>query len=148
MKIVLLQEVDNLGAPGDVVEVADGYARNFLIPRRFAAPAVKGSVRHAERVRKGHDERLRKAITEAEGVAAALTAKPVRLRARAGEEGKLFGSITAADVAEELEKLAGKHIDRHDVRLAEPIRSLGTHEVSVHLHPQVHAPVTVEVVRQ
>lgn len=148
MKIVLLQEVDKLGGPGDVVDVADGYARNFLIPRRFAASAVKGSVRHAERVRRARDDRVRRAVEEAQRIAASLTSGSVRIPARAGEGGKLFGSITAADVADELAKLADQPIDRHDVRLAEPIRSLGTHEVTVHLHPQVEAPVTVEVVRQ
>jgi large subunit ribosomal protein L9 len=87
-------------------------------------------------------------MARAQALADKLTASPVRLAARAGEEGKLFGSITVADVAEQLSTVAGVGIDRHDVRLAEPIRSLGTHEVVVHLHPQMNASVTVEVVRE
>ena len=148
MRIILQREVDSLGVPGDVVEVADGYARNYLIPRGMAAPAVKGAVKHAERLRSAHDERQRKAVAEAQSVAAALTARPIRIPARAGEEGKLFGSITVADVATHLQEVAGQPIDRHEIRLPEPIRSLGTHEVVIHLHPDVNARVTVEVVRQ
>ena len=148
MKIILQRPVEKLGDPGDVVEVADGYARNYLIPRGLAAPAIKGAVRHADRLRKTHEERTRKAVAEAQALADTLTASPLRLEARAGDEGKLFGSITAADVAEELGRAAGSPIDRHDVRLPEPIRSLGTHEVVVHLHPQVNATVTLEVVRR
>jgi large subunit ribosomal protein L9 len=148
MKIILQREVDKLGAPGDVVDVADGYARNYLIPRGMAAPAVKGAVRHADRLRKAHEERTRKAVAEAQALADRLTASSVRLAARAGEEGKLFGSITVGDVAEQLGKVAGVAIDRHDIRLTEPIRSLGTHEVVVHLHPELNATITVEVVRE
>jgi large subunit ribosomal protein L9 len=148
MKVILQRQVDKLGAPGDVVEVADGYARNYLIPRGMAAPAVKGAVRHAARLRSAHQERTRKALADAQALADRLTASPVRLPARAGEEGRLFGSITVGDVAEQLGKVAGTAIGRRDVRLAEPIRSLGTHEVVVHVHPELNATVTVEVVRE
>ncbi len=146
MKIILQREVDKLGVPGDVVEVADGYARNFLVPKGLAMPASKGAVRHAERLRRAHDERVNKAISEAREVAGKLSGAPVRLTARAGEEGRLFGSITAGDVAEELERVSGVPIDRKRVNLVDPIRSLGTHEVTIHLHPEVNATVTVEVV--
>ena len=146
MKIILQREVDKLGVPGDVVEVADGYARNFLVPKGLAMPASKGAVRHAERLRRAHDERVGKAVSEAQEVAAKLSGAPVRLTARAGEEGRLFGSITAGDVAEELERTSGVPIDRKRVNLVDPIRSLGTHEVTIHLHPEVNATVTVEVV--
>lgn len=148
MKIILQKEVDKLGAPGDVVNVADGYARNFLIPRGLAAPASRGGVRHAERLRKTHLERVQKAVGEAQAMADKLSATPVRIPARAGEEGRLFGSITVVDVAEELTKVAGEPIDRKRIHLPEPIRSVGTHEVTVHLHPDVNATVTVEVVAQ
>ena len=147
MKIILQKEVDKLGAPGDVVEVADGYARNFLIPRGMAAPATKGAVRHADRLRQAHDKRTRAALDAAQTVADRLTAGPLRIPAKAGEDGRLFGSITAQHLAEEIEKMAGVPIDRRDIA-AEPIRSTGTHEVTVHLHPQVNAAVTVEVVSQ
>jgi len=145
MKIILQKEVDKLGVPGDVVEVADGYARNYLVPRGLAAPATKGMVGHAQRLRKAHHERVRKAVDEASALAGTLSAQPLRIPARAGEDGRLFRSVTAADLARELEKVAGQPIDRRDVHLEEPIRSVGTHEVKVHLHPEVDATVVVEV---
>ena len=148
MRIILLQPVEKLGVPGDVVTVADGYARNFLIPRGMATRAVKGAVRHADRVRRGHDERVRKELGEARARAERLSARPLRIPARAGGEGRLFGSITVADVARALEAASGETIDRRRVNLSEPIRSLGTHEATVHVHPEVDARVTVEVVPQ
>ena len=148
MKIILQREVDKLGVPGDVVEVADGYARNFLVPKGLAMPASKGAVRHAERLRRAHDERVGKAVAEAREVAGKLSDTTVRLTARAGEEGRLFGSITAGDVAEELQRVSGVPIDRKRVNLVDPIRSLGTHEVTIHLHAEVNATVTVEVVAE
>jgi large subunit ribosomal protein L9 len=148
MRIILQKEIDKLGAPGDIVQVADGYARNYLIPRGLAAPATKGTVRHAERLRAGHEERQRRARQEAEAVASRLAKAPVRIAAQAGEEGRLFGSITAQDVADEVGKQLDHPIDRRRVHLDEPIRSLGTHEVKVHLHPEVDATVTVDVVAQ
>ena len=147
MKVILQREVDKLGAPGDVVEVKDGYARNFLIPRGLAAPATKGGMRHADRLRSTHQTRVQKAVTEARAVADRLGAKPLRIPARAGEDGRLFGSVTAADVADAL-TAAGAVVDRRHVHLEEPIRSVGTHDVAVHLHPEVNATVTVEVVPQ
>jgi large subunit ribosomal protein L9 len=146
MKIILQSEVEKLGAPGDIVQVADGYARNYLIPRGLAAPATKGAVRHAERLKSGHEERLRRARTDAEGTAARLAKTPVRISAQAGEDGRLFGSITAQDVADELSRALDEQVDRRRIHLDEPIRSLGAHEVQVHLHPEVDATVTVDVV--
>jgi large subunit ribosomal protein L9 len=147
MKIILHKEVEKLGAPGDVVEVADGYARNFLIPRGLAGPATKGATRHADRLRQAHDKRTRAAVEAAQAVASRLSSGPLQVQAKAGEDGRLFGSITIHHLAEEIEKLAGVPIDRRDIS-AEPIRSIGTHEVSVHLHPEVNATVTVEVIAQ
>jgi large subunit ribosomal protein L9 len=146
MKIILQREVEKLGDPGDIVQVADGYARNFLIPRGLAAPATKGAVKHAERLRSGHEERLRRAKAEAEATAARLAKAPLRISAQAGEDGRLFGSITAQDVADELSKTLDEQVDRRRIHLEEPIRSLGAHEVQVHLHPDVDATVTVDVV--
>jgi len=148
MKVILQREVDKLGTPGQVVDVKDGYARNFLIPRGLASPASKGGVRHAERLRKAHDTRVQKSLTEAREIEGKLTAGPIRMKAKAGQEGKIFGSITVAELAVELSRTAETEIDRKRVRLDEPIRSLGTHEVTVHLHPEVDAVVTVEVVPQ
>jgi large subunit ribosomal protein L9 len=147
MRVILQREVDALGAPGDVVEVKDGYARNFLIPRGMAVAATKGGMRHADRLSKSHRDRVEKARKEAESIATSLVATPVRIPARAGDDGRLFGSVTAADIAAELTR-AGTPVDRKDVRLDEPIRSVGTHEVHVHLHPDVNPAVTVEIVPQ
>jgi large subunit ribosomal protein L9 len=146
MRIILQKEVEKLGDPGDIVQVADGYARNYLIPRGLAAPATKGAVRHAERLKSGHEERLRRAKADAEATAARLAKAPVRIAAQAGEDGRLFGSITAQDVADELSKTLDEQFDRRRIHLQEPIRSLGAHEVQVHLHPEVDATVTVDVV--
>jgi large subunit ribosomal protein L9 len=145
MKIVLHKEVEKLGVPGDVVQVADGYARNYLIPKGYAAPATKGAAKNSDRLRRAHDQKVQKAVLEAREVAAKLTASPLQVTARAGEEGKLFGSVTSADIARELEARTGATVDRRTVHLAEPIRSLGTHEATVRLHPEVEAVVTVEV---
>jgi large subunit ribosomal protein L9 len=147
MKIILHKEVEKLGAPGDVVDVADGYARNFLIPRGMAALASKGAIRHADRLRQAHEKRTRADLEAAQAIAERLSAAPLRVSAKAGEDGRLFGSITVPHLAEEIEKLVGVPIDRRSL-VAEPIRSTGTHEVTVHLHPDVNATVTVEVVAQ
>jgi large subunit ribosomal protein L9 len=147
MKVILQREVDKLGAPGDVIEVKDGFARNFLIPRGLAAPATKGGMKHADRLRAAHQTRVQKVVTEARAIAERVAATPLRIPARAGEDGRLFGSVTAADVADQLTK-SGTPVDRKHVRLEEPIRSVGTHDVVVHLHPDVLATVTVEVVPQ
>jgi large subunit ribosomal protein L9 len=147
MKIILQKEVQKLGGPGDVVDVADGYARNFLIPRGLAAPASKGAVRHADRLRQTHEKRTRADLEAAQAMAERLTAVSLRVPAKAGEDGRLFGSITVQHLAEEIEKVVGVPIDRRHL-IAEPIRSIGTHEVTVHLHPEVNATVTVEVVPQ
>jgi len=148
MKVILQKEVDKLGVPGDLVDVADGYARNYLIPRKLAAPATKGGVKHSERLRRAHQDRVQKAVGEAQSVADRLTGSNVRITARAGEDGRLFGSITVATVADALSAAAGTPIDRHDVNLPEPIRSTGVHEVVVRLHSQVAPTVSVEVVPQ
>jgi large subunit ribosomal protein L9 len=148
MKVILQREVDKLGVPGDVVDVADGYARNFLIPRKLAIPATKGGVKHAEALKQAHESRIRKALQEAQATADKLGSTTVRIRGRAGEDGRLFGSVTPTKVAEEIEKASGLSIDRRHLDLAEPIRSVGTHEVLIHLHPEVTAAVTIDVVRE
>ena len=146
MKIILQQPVDKLGVPGDVVEVADGYARNFLIPRGMAMSASKGAVRHAGRLKQAHDQKAQQALTEARATADRLGAAPLRIPSRAGDDGRLFGSVTVADVADAIQQTAGVDVDRKRIHLPEPIRSVGTHEVTIHLHPEVNASVSVEVV--
>jgi len=146
MRVILQQPVDKLGVPGDVVEVADGYARNYLMPRGMAVKATKGGEKHVQSLQRAHTTRVSQARADAEQVASRLIATPISVRAHAGEEGKLFGSVTASDVAEAIERQAGIRIDRHDVHLDEPIRSVGTHEVRVHLFAEVDPVISVEVV--
>jgi large subunit ribosomal protein L9 len=145
MKIILQKTVERLGDPGDVADVADGYARNFLIPRGLAVRAEKGAVRHAESLKRAHQARTTAQKGELETVAARLVETPLVVTARAGEEGRLFGSITAADIVEALSAQAGVSVDRRDVHLDEPIRSVGTHEVTVHLHAEVDPVITIDV---
>jgi len=146
MKIILQKSVDKLGHPGDVVEVADGYARNYLMPRGIAVKASKGAVKHVDSLKRAHAVRVNEAKVEAETVAQRLIASPITVRAHAGEEGKLFGSVTAAEIAEAIDRQAGVRVDRHDVHLDEPIRSVGVHEVRVHLFPEVDPILSIEVV--
>ena len=148
MKVVLQRPVEKLGVPGDVVDVADGYARNYLVPRGIAVRATRGMVRHQESLRRAHQIRVAKGKADAEAVASRLMASPLQVSARAGDEGKLFGSITAEALAEEIERQTGVSVDRRDVRLSEPIRSLGAHEVRVRLYPEVEPIISVEVVAQ
>ena len=145
MKIILQKPVEKLGVPGDIVEVADGYARNYLVPRGFAVKATKGGERHIDSLQRAHGTRVNKAKAEAESVASTLAATPILVAAHAGDEGKLFGSVTPADIAEAIERQAGVKVDRHDVHLGEPIRSVGVHEVRVHLFADVDPVVTVQV---
>ena len=148
MRVILHRAVDKLGVPGQVVDVADGYARNYLIPRGLAAPASKGEVRHSARLKQAHEKRVQEALSEAQATADRLAGAPLRIPARAGEDGRLFGSVTVTDVATAIERTTGLGIDRKRIHLPEPIRSVGTHSVAVHLHPDVNASVTVEVVAQ
>jgi len=146
MKVILQKPVDALGVPGDVVDVADGYARNYLVPRGIAVKATKGMVRHADSLRRAHEVRVDKEKNEFEAIASKLTSMPITVSARAGDEGKLFGSITAAELSDALKAQAGVEVDRRHIHLAEPIRSLGTHEVRVRLFAEVEPIVSVEVV--
>ena len=146
MKIILQKPVDKLGVPGDVVEVADGYARNYLMPRGLAVKATKGGVKHVDSLQRAHAVRVNEEKAEAEQLAQRLIGAPVQVTAHAGEEGKLFGSVTPSDVAEAIERQLGFRIDRHDVHLDEPIRSVGVHEVRVHLSAEVDPVISVEVV--
>jgi large subunit ribosomal protein L9 len=147
MKIILQKPVEKLGNPGDVAEVADGYARNYLIPRGIAVRAEKGTTRHAESLKRAHGNRLTKRKGEYEALASKLiSGGPLVIPARAGEEGKLFGSVTAADIVAVIKGRIDYEIDRHDVRLDDPIRSIGTHEVKVKLFHEVEPILTVEVV--
>ncbi len=148
MKIVLREDVEALGNKGDLVEVADGYARNFLVPRGLAMKATRGVVAQAESMRRNRSARDARDRADAQDVATKLTAKPITVIARAGEGGKLFGSITSADIATAATAQTGVELDRKAITLAEPLKELGTTEVAVRLHPDVEAAITVEVVAE
>jgi large subunit ribosomal protein L9 len=148
VKIVLRSDVANLGRKGDLVEVADGYARNYLVPKGLAMTASKGSARQSEAMRRSRQVRDTKEREGAEAMARLLESRRIEITARAGEGGRLFGSVTTTDVAEALEAQAGVHLDRRKLHLDEPIKTLGVHEVPVRLHPDVHVAITVEVVAQ
>lgn len=145
MEIILREDVPHLGRRGEVVKVADGYARNYLIPKRLAylvTPGIKKQVETETRAKKSRDIRERK---QAEVALARLKDVPViRFQRRAGETGTLFGSVGNADIGEELTKL-GLEIDKRQVRLSEPIKRIGTHRVTVHLYKDLEAEVVIEV---
>lgn len=148
MKIVLRSDVANLGRKGDMVDVADGYARNYLVPKGLAMQATRGVTRQAEAMQRSRTVRDTKEREGAEALARQLAAKRVQITARAGEGGRLFGSVTSADLAEALEAQTGVAIDRRKLHLDEPIKTLGVHEVPVRLHADVSPVITVEVVAQ
>jgi large subunit ribosomal protein L9 len=146
MKVLLQKPVDKLGSPGEIVEVADGYARNYLVPRGLAIKAGEGMVRHAESLKRAHGLKLGKEKAEFEVIAQRLIAAgEITISARAGEEGKLFGSVTTADIAEAVTAKTGVAVDRKDVHLSEPIKSIGAHEVRIHLTQDVDPLITVNV---
>lgn len=146
MKVVLATDVDTLGHKGDVVTVADGYARNFLVPKGLALTATKGALRQADQMRRAREEKERKIREEAAARVERLAADSIYISARAGEGGRLFGSVTKSDVGRAVKEQLGEEVDRHQIRLDDPIRNLGTHKVEVHLHEDVNALVTVEVI--
>jgi len=148
MRVVLRADIDTLGHKGDLLEVADGYARNYLVPRGLAIRATKGVVKQAEAMRRNRDARDARDRKAAQGIADRLTGRRIEVPARAGEGGKLFGSVTAADVAAALQSQAGVEIDRRNLRLAEPLKELGTAEVPLRLHPDVEAVLAVDVVAE
>ncbi|MFZ4583789.1 MAG: 50S ribosomal protein L9 [Acidimicrobiia bacterium] len=148
MKVVLRDDVENVGNKGDVVEVADGYARNFLVPRGLAMKATSGVVKQSESMRRNRAAKDARDKAAAEDLASSLASRTFTIAARAGEGGKLFGSITTADVAAAVAAQGGTELDRRKIELGEALKELGPAEVSVKLHPQVVATLKVEVVAE
>ena len=146
MKIILTEDVKDLGHKGDVLEVADGYARNFLVPKGLALVATRGSLKEAERLRKSREEQVRQARAAAEEVAQALVGQHVVLAARSADEGKLFGSIGRRDIAAAVEKYTGVAIDAEHIDLRLPIKEIGLHEIRVQPHPDVEFQLTLDVI--
>ncbi len=146
MRIVLHHQVSGLGNRGDLVDVSDGYARNFLIPKGLARQASTGVEAEAQAMKKAWTARDARDREAAEDIAKSLVSKGITISMRAGGEGKLFGSVTTADIAEAIHAQAGIELDRKMIDLAEGIRSVGSHSVTVHLHHDVQFPVNIEVV--
>jgi len=147
MEVILRQHVDNLGRRGEIVKVADGYARNYLLPRKLALPATAGNKQHVERERRLFEAREAEERGQAEAIAARLTAITVEIARRVGDTEQLYGSVTASDIAEFL-KGKGFDIDRRKLILPEPIKAIGEHEVPLKLHRDVTVPLKVHVVRE
>jgi large subunit ribosomal protein L9 len=147
MRVVLRSDVPNLGKGGDMCEVADGYARNFLFPKGQAIPANSGIANQAAKMRRARETKDAHDRQVAETVARKLVQQVIRIPMRAGPEGKLFGSVTTANIADAIAEQAGLEVDRYRLHLPEPIKTLGTHEVPLRLHAEVEFPVTVEIVR-
>lgn len=146
IKVILTKDVSELGKKGDVVNVADGYARNYLVPRSMAVKASSGAMRQAETMRDARVESENRALEEADRVKTALEGTKVVIAARAGDEGKLYGSIGSAEIADAILKFAGVDLDRKTIEIDEAIRSIGLHEVNIRNHPDVEFTVSLDVV--
>lgn len=147
MKVILKQDVDNLGDAGDIVDVADGFGNNYLLPRNLAMRASRGALKDAEAMRHARVKREAKTLEEATQQKERLEARAVRIPAKAGEDGQLYGSVGNVLVAEAVSEQLGVPVDRRRIPMERPFKELGTHEVAVRIHPEVVATITVEVVR-
>ncbi|QPP07651.1 50S ribosomal protein L9 [Streptomyces bathyalis] len=145
MKIILTNEVSGLGAAGDVVEVRDGYARNYLIPRRVAIRWTKGGEKDVEQIRRARKIHEIATIEQANEIKTRIEGANVRLKVRAGDQGRLFGSVTPADIAGAVKEAGGPEIDKRRIEVGAPIKTLGSHQVSVRLHAEVAAKIDIEV---
>jgi large subunit ribosomal protein L9 len=146
VKLILTQEVSGLGSPGDVVEVKDGYGRNYLVPRGLAIRWTKGGEKQVSQIRRARDARDIRDLGQAQELRAAIEGRQVRLTARAGSGGRLFGSITAADIVHAVRAAGGPELDRRRIEMPGHIKTTGSHTAMVRLHPEVSAKITLEVV--
>ena len=147
MEVILREHVDNLGKRGEIVKVADGYARNFLLPRKLALPATDGNRKHVERERRIVEAREAAEKVQAEAIAARLNMIDITITRRVGETDQLYGSVTAVDIADYL-KGKGFEIDRRKLILPEPIKAIGQHTVPLKLHREVTVPLKVNVAKE
>ncbi|MGQ0678959.1 MAG: 50S ribosomal protein L9 [Actinomycetota bacterium] len=145
MKVVLNTDMSNLGRKGDVVEVAPGYARNYLLPTKRAFTASKGALKQAQTMQRSRAQQEEREKVAWKTLAGRIAGEKLQVGARAGAEGQLFGSVTTSDIAQLLSLALGEEIDRRKVTLAEPIKSVGTHSYKVHLHAAVVAEGSIEV---
>ncbi len=146
MKLILTQEVSGLGGPGDVVEVKDGYGRNFLVPRGLALRWTRGGEKQIVTIKRARDVREVRDLGHAEEIRAQLERLSVSVPARAGSGGRLFGSVTVSDVVDAVKAAGGPDIDRRRIELGPQIKTVGSHTVTVRLHPEVAATIALDVV--
>lgn len=146
MKLILTHEVTGLGAPGDIVEVRDGYGRNFLLPRGMALPWTRGGEKQITTIKRARDARAISDLGHANEVKAQLASLDVTLEVRAGDTGRLFGAVTASDIVDAVSAAGGPALDKRSVQVPAPIKTIGAHTVTVALHPEVDATVEVDVV--
>lgn len=145
MKLILTQEVTGLGAPGDVVEVKAGYGRNYLVPRSLAMPWTRGSEKQIDMIKRARSAREIRSLDDAKEAATRLAGMKVRLQTRAGTGGRLFGSISTADIAAAVRNAGGPDLDKRKIEVQNPIKTVGSHQVRVRLHPEVSAAVDLEI---
>ena len=146
MKLILTQEVTGLGAPGDVVEVKDGYGRNYLVPRGLALRWTKGGEKTVESIKSARSSRAVRDHDHAAQIKAKLEASSVSVKVRSGAGGRLFGAVTVGEIAEALSAATGESVDKRTIAVANPIKTLGSHEISIRLHDDVSATVSLNVV--
>ena len=146
MKLILTADVEPLGKKGDVVDVAKGYARNYLLPRQYAIEANPGALEAAEKVREARIEAEERSRQAAEGVAQQLAGTRVVIAAHAGDEGQLYGSVSTADIIEGINRFTGVELDRHQVVAEKAIKEIGLYEILIKLHPEVEFPITLDVI--
>lgn len=145
-KLILTHEVTGLGEPGDVVDVKDGYARNYLIPRSLATPWSKGFESQVTAIRKARKAREIATLDEAKATRDSLQSKTVTVKAKAGNGGRLFGAVTTAEIAAAVAEVGGLKVDKRKIEITQPIKSTGDFSVSIRLHPEVSAKIAVKVV--
>jgi large subunit ribosomal protein L9 len=145
MKLILTQEVTGLGAPGDVVEVAGGYGRNYLVPRGLAMRWTRGAQKQIELIKRARSAREIRGLDDARDAAGRLASLRVRLETRAGSGGRLFGSVSPSDIAAAVKAAGGPELDRRRIEIKNPIKTVGAHQVTVRLHPEVAATLDVEI---
>jgi large subunit ribosomal protein L9 len=146
MRVILTHEVSTLGTAGDVVDVKDGYARNFLFRRGLATAWTKGGQKQVDAIAKGREVREVKTLEEARSIKGNLENKNVKVVAHAGASGRLFGAVSTSDIAEAVKAAGGPQLDRRKIEVTTPIKSVGSHEALVRLHPEVQATLTLDVV--